>query len=353
MPKKNGHDEPSDARRRIADLKRLASGIIRAQGNRFIKELMREKGIRVGANKSEFQANLFAAIEAGDLSLEDIQQWLHQVEGWGNQHVYLFGLPPSIRRLLEPEAVRRRARAAQLGHLWDRPTVLEYPDRPTLTSIAFQEGVMRLVWQEASPGWTQVPERNYTQEEGLDRFEFRAYRMLERRAVSRFEAHLQYHLAALFIADPIASKEHEEMKEEAERVIGLLLDGKALAAAAINISIVCRNLDQRNVPDNTRPVPPIKTQKAQLGSGGAYVAFASRSSDRAYWEEDAVRDVRLSVRGAQLPAFQGDEGVFLLPGKDGRDLRIQLYGRENRIRLWKQMDAEEVWEVLRTLSTYQ
>ena len=337
----------------VAKLKRLASGIIRAQGNRFIKELMREKGLRIGANKGEFQAGLIAAIEAGDLTLADIRQWLQQVEGWGNQHVYLYAIPKAVRKELEPEAVRRRAQAARLGRLWDRSTVQEYPDHPTLTSISFQQGILRLVWQEASPGWTPVPEKSYQKEEGLDRFEFRAYRMLERRAVTRFEARLADGLAALFIADPIESKEHEETKREAGRVIGLLMDGAALAAGALNISIICRNLDQRNVPDNTRPVPPVTTHKARLGSGGAYVEFAARSSDRAYWEEGAVRDVRLSVRGAQLPAFQGDEGVFLFNGAKERRLRVQLYGPENRIRLWKQMDAAEVWDILRTLSSYR
>jgi hypothetical protein len=57
----------------IEALKHLAAGIIRAQGNRFVKDLLRSKDIRIGGNKDEFQANLTAAIESGELTLEDVR----------------------------------------------------------------------------------------------------------------------------------------------------------------------------------------------------------------------------------------------------------------------------------------
>jgi hypothetical protein len=46
----------------ITQLKRLVGGIVRAQGNRFIKELLRELDLRIGTNKPEFEANLISAI---------------------------------------------------------------------------------------------------------------------------------------------------------------------------------------------------------------------------------------------------------------------------------------------------
>ena len=35
-----------------------------------------------------------------------------------------------------------------------------------------------------------------------------------------------------------------------------------------------------------------------------------------------------------------------------RALRVQLYGDTDRIRLWAQMSADEVWTILTELSTY-
>src|SRR4051812_34932800 len=84
----------------IKDLKRLAAGIVTDQGNRFIKELLRDKKIRIGETKEDFRANLDAAFETGKLRMADVKEWLDKVEGWGNQHVYLYNISPGLRRVL-------------------------------------------------------------------------------------------------------------------------------------------------------------------------------------------------------------------------------------------------------------
>src|SRR5271165_4482090 len=162
----------------VADLKRLAAGIIRAQGNRFIKDLLRSKDIRIGANKDEFEANLSQAIETGELTLADVRVWLASVEGWGNQHVYLYGLSSSLRRELTEPRIRQRVTDAGLDGVWKGETALAFPDEPTLTSVSFADATLRLVWQESSPNWTPVPEKNYQEQEGLDLYEYRAYRQV-------------------------------------------------------------------------------------------------------------------------------------------------------------------------------
>jgi hypothetical protein len=344
----------------IADLKRLAAGIIRAQGNRFVKELLRDKDIRIGANKDDFERNLTEAIETGKLRLDDVDDWLKRVEGWGNQHVYLYKISSTLRKDLTKPKIRQRVKDAGLEAVWDGKTVLAFPDEPKLTSISFTDAVLRLVWQESSPGWTPVPEKNYTVEEGLDTFEYRAWRKVERRAITRFEAHLDEELAGLFIPDPIQGDAHQAAVDETNRVLSLLLDLPALQRGQIDISVVSRNLDQKNVPTNITPEPEVKAHRSRLASGGAYVEFAANSRDKAYWEEPAIQNIRKSVRAQQLPTFQGTEGVFIFqkgigPADLTRPLRVQLYGRGhgNRERLWAQMAAGEVWTILMRLSTYQ
>jgi hypothetical protein len=341
----------------IADLKRLSAGIIRAQGNRFIKELLRSKGIRIGANKDEFDNNLTDAIETGRLVLADIDGWLEKVEGWGDQHVYLYQMPQTLRSSLTESYIHQRVQTANLNDVWNGETILEFPDTPKLTSISFTDSVLRIIWQEASPGWTPVPDKNTVKVEGLDTFEYRAWRKVERRAITRFEAHLDKGLAGLFIANPIQTSEHQAAIDEAKQVIGLLIDLPALEIGVIDISEVSRNLDQQNVPTNDRPEPEVKTQKSRLSSGGAYVEFAANSRDKAYWEEPAIQDVRSSVRNQQLPQFNGAEGVFVFQeGSESeslsRPLRVQLYGKDNRIRLWAQMDSVEVWTILSKIKSY-
>jgi hypothetical protein len=290
--------------------------------------------------------------------LEDVDEWLTLVEGWGNQHVYLYNISSTLRRELTTPKIRERIREAKLESVWDGATVLEFPDEPNLTSISFSNSVLRIVWQEASPGWTPVPEKNYIQQEGIDTFEYRAWRMVERRAITRFEAHLELGLAGLFIANPIQGDEHTKAIVEAKRVIGLLMDLGALERGQVDIAIVSRNLDQKNVPTNVSSKPDVKAQKSRLTSGGAYVEFAANSRDKAYWEEKAIKSVRNAVKAQQLSAFQGTDGVFIFQEGSGsgaltRPLRVQLYANGHRVRLWAQMDASEVWTILAKLGTYQ
>src|SRR5262245_34751968 len=91
-------------------LRELAGGVIRAQGNVFIKELLRSKGIKLGTTKEDFESNLFTAIDLGQLQLADVEQWLEEVEGWGKQHIYCFAVPDEVAasaELASREAMRR------------------------------------------------------------------------------------------------------------------------------------------------------------------------------------------------------------------------------------------------------
>jgi hypothetical protein len=342
----------------VEALKRLVAGIVRTQGNRFIKELLRSENIRIGATKDDFEANLTAAIDGGELQLKHVEAWLREVEGWGNQHVYLFKILPVLEPELSESAIRARLQDSPLMDLWDAPTALNFPDELTPTSISFQESVLRVVWQESSEGWTPVPTKNKTKVEGLDTFQYRAYRQVQQRAVTRFEADVEKGLAALFIPLPIQGEEHQAAVAAAKTLIAELIDLPTLERGQVDISDVSRNLDQANIPTNKVPVPPVKTQRSRLASGGAYVEFAATSSDNAYSDEPAVHNVRNAIKPAQLEAFEGTDGVFTfreVARADGqtRELRVQLYGGANRVRLWAQMERDEVWNILSTLATNQ
>lgn len=342
----------------IAELKRLAAGIIRVQGNRFIKELLRDKEIRLGTNKDDFEHNFNEAIESGRLVLADVEAWLTSIEGWGDQHVYLYKLSLELQSNLTPANVRKRVQQAGLDHVWNQSTALAFPQEPTLTSISFTDSVFRVIWQEASPAWTPTPEKDYVKDEGLDTYEYRAYRRVEHRAITRFEAHLDKGLAGLFIPKPIQGSEHQTAIDEALRVLDQLLDLQVLQSGQLDVSIISKNLDQANAIGNQQSKPAITTQKSRLSSGGSYIEFAAEDSDKGYGEEPAIQNVRLSVRSQQLSSFQGTEGVFIFqpesfPGSLSRPLRVQLYGRgKKRIRLWAQMNSGEVWTILTKLSKY-
>ena len=77
------------ARDRTA-LRKVVNDLVVVQGNEFVKELLRKKKLRIGATKADFEASLYGAIDAGELTADDVSAWLAEVEGWGAHHAYLF-----------------------------------------------------------------------------------------------------------------------------------------------------------------------------------------------------------------------------------------------------------------------
>src|SRR5712691_10373878 len=74
------------------------------QGNRFIKELLRSKKLPIGTNKEQFEQHLREAISGGQLTRADVLDWLRDVEGWGNQHVFVFASPDADHGLFHERA---------------------------------------------------------------------------------------------------------------------------------------------------------------------------------------------------------------------------------------------------------
>lgn len=325
-------------------------GIIRQQGNRFIKELLRVNGISIGNNKEDFENNLLAAIEEGRLHLADVEAWSANVEGWGNQHVYLFRLPRHAARLLARDPINSAAAAAGLTDYLGASPVMQFPDEPSLSSIDHDGNRLSIVWQEATAYWSRDSSHDYQAEEGLDLFEYRAYRRMEDRVVTRFEAREDLGLAAIFIPNPVKDEEHMRAFDEVKRVVNLLVGGE-LMEDQLDISIMSRNLDQHTMSLDNQT---ITTQRSRLTAGGAHVEFAADSPDRGYGEENAVRQVRRSIRDQQIGAFRGT-GSFIFhsgAGEVARQLRVGLYGSDFRIRLWAQMTSDEVWSILSQLAPH-
>jgi hypothetical protein len=158
-------------------LVKLVKGIVLAQGNEFIKELLRDRGIRIGTTKADFEQNMIRAIETGGLDRQQIDQWLNEVEGWGSQNVYLFTLPSVVRDdpvWRDPKRIESKVVAAGFKKQWNAQASLEYPSDLTLTGVYFEDSALRLVWHKGVGFWLRDKTKDYQEEIGGDTYEFRA-----------------------------------------------------------------------------------------------------------------------------------------------------------------------------------
>lgn len=344
-------------------LRELARGVIRAQGNVFIKELLRAKKLRIGATKEDFERNLFAAIDAGQLRLADVEKWLTEVEGWGNQHVYLFNVSKELAgspALASTAAMRRKVMAAGLESVWEAETSQVFPDTPQLTSIRYDGDTLRLLWHEGVEGWArgrEEKELDYRKEQQNDVYEFRAYRQFLRRAVMRFELRRGEALAATFLSVAIEEPTYKEARLRVEATIARLLDFEALRRGQVLVGEVIKKLDQGATVGAKPLASVVRSHSTRMTGKTAYLELGSKTEDGSYLDDEVIGGVRQSIRGKALARLAGASASFeiLQEGLPGlpQDVRLFLYGTEKRVRIWKLLKSEEVWTILRFLASHQ
>lgn len=319
----------------------LIRGIVLSQGNVFIKELLRDRGIKIGTNKTEFEKNLIAAIETGELERAHVESWLNEVEGWGNQHVYIFRVPSHIRaKLVDAAQVARLVTKAGLHAQWNANISLEFPPERTLTRITFEHRQLSFVWHQGREFAIRAKDRDYREEELSDVYEYRAYRIRSERSVTRFVVRSTRGLAALFLQLAWDENEHEAVIADIRRIVDRVLPFDEFEQLAIASAI--KKLDTQSLLSQN-----VVARSTRLSSAGAYVEFASTSAQFGYQDVGPVREVR---RAVQPRDFVGLNGNFVLPCSDrdgeSRAVRVQLFGEQKRLKLAHQMTASEVWSVI-------
>lgn len=348
---------PDEAERRT--LRELARGVIRAQGNVFIKELLRSKQIRIGATKEDFERNLFEAIENGQLRLADVEAWLEEVEGWGNQHVFLYTVPEDLSAtgaLSSPEAMRRKVEEAGLEKYWEVPTSQAFPLVLELTAIRFDGQVLRLTWHESNTAWARGKEEKKLDRPldiGLDHYELRAYRQMASRNVMRFEMRLPDRLAAIFLSSTLKESDHAAAVSAVVETLGKLFDMGSLLDRQVLVGDVIKKLDQAVAGGSKHIASVVRPHSTRLTGKAAYIELGSSTEMGSYLDDPTISSVRSAIRAGELKKLAGTSATFeiLQQGLSSlsQDVRLHLYGPQKRVRIWKLLRAEEVWTILKLL----
>lgn len=325
---------------------RLVKGVVLAQGNTFIKELLRNQGVKIGTTKSDFEENMINAIQEGTLQRSHVESWLNEVEGWGDQHVYLFRVPKTISKgedWNDTDKVKSKISRAGFGKYWNAQSSLEYPAAHTLTGVYFKNGILTFTWHKGSEFFIKRKDKDYREEIEGDTYEYRAYRLRADRKVTRFVLRPFDAMAAVFLQIAVDEDEHKTAFDDVKRTIGRSWSFDEFEPFAIASTI--KKLDARSLEKKN-----VAAHSTRLHSKGAYVEFGSTSVRNSYQDFAPVRNVRLAVQSA---SFSGMNGTFTVSVTDTsgeqRQVRVHLYGEQRRIKLSSQMTSTEVWDLLQLI----
>lgn len=316
-----------------AQLKKTVQSIIIGQGNDFIKELLRDNGIKIGINKADFLRNMLEAIDEERLTSTMLEDWLNKVEGWGDQHVYLYRPP-----LHTAAQIRKMVSSSDYASLLDHTSTHEFPTDLKITNIIVTDTLISFSWHQGNKDWLRVKPKDFTRNEGGDLYEYRAYRQISDRTVVRFEWHISEPYCAIFMQQPNTGTLHEDILK---KVMGVLREigvfKSPLQAVSINNAV------------NTMSAPSSRTTATsrRLWAEGGHVDLVSDLPDSGINDIAAIRKVN---RSANPSDFQSAEGKFKLTHQIhtslSKDIKLEVFGIESRIRIWVKCKRDDVYSVI-------
>lgn len=317
-----------------ARLKDVVRGIVLKQGNHFIKDLLRKNGIPIGSTKPDFEVNLNKAIDESALTQPMIEKWLAEVEGWGNQHFYLYQAPTVAATQLA-----QLLSAPRFKEMLRRSVSYEFPDELVLTAITLTPAYLSMSWHQGKGGWERAADKDYQQQEGLELYEYRAHRKWYDRSVVRFEWRFDDGFAAILLQLPAENNTHAEAMGQVWE------DLQEAGIAPIPLTRVKLSAAIKQLGRDTGAAA---TQAQRMMTEGGHVDLVSTlASGGGIAEVDAVRQVQIAVDDAR---FALADGTFTFPKKLhaqlSRDIKIHVYGRESRVRIWVQCTREDVYLVI-------
>lgn len=317
-----------------AAMKEAVRKIVLAQGNDFIKELLRQHKIKIGATKTDFLQNLMGAIDTGDFTQAMLEEWLAEIEGWGNQHIYLFE-PPAHSY----ESLSKLLIVSEFKHLVGQAVSYAFPNELELCVIDLRPDSLSMGWHRSNDGWERAKAKDYQKEEGADLYEYRAYRQRFDRSVVRFEWRFGDPYAALMIQLPHEGTQHHDAMKR------VWADLKTSDVAAT--PLVRHKLTTAFKVLSRKTVGAVVQSTTLVTDGGRVNLVSTLPDGGGIGEVEAVRQVR---RGVDDSKFADTDALLEYRPTDypalSRNIKIHGYGIESRIRIWVQCKKEDVYHVL-------
>lgn len=325
------------------------------QGNRFIKELLRAKQLPIGTNKEQFEAHLREAISSGQLTREDIRAWLAEVEGWGDQHAYLYAIPRNQRDTFRDRAaLAAKLRAGGYAEFLDAELPGKPEEKLTLATVRHSADGVSFIWVRGNPTLVRRSRHDYAKVIDGEDIHFHAYERRWTRLAARFEWRFASDLAGVFLMR--SSDEHDY---SAQRDVVLETVDKVLTQRprwrTLNIPRAIMRLDEKGLstPDEQEGAASVRMTSTVFQGQSGNVRLAATSETASYQDDAGIRQVRRAVDPKLLVG--GSSDCYLTPAASGaqaRELHIRLYGREQRVLLWGKMSSQEVWSALEALRSH-
>lgn len=308
----------------------------------YIQDLLRDEDFKVSGTKEEIRRRLKRLHKNEELSTERLISHLDKLEGYGNQHVFLFKLSEEQLEIIrDEEKLKESLKEHGLFDLLNDYKAHLLPEEPRIISIDREENEFKIRWVVKRERMQLLGEERITDEEDREII-IKKYLPRNLRATTIFQACLITGKAELLIhnlpqgANTTYNKERELYLDKLDKWFGWgELSNTNLNSAISPIEeseeVRTRNLDLRT-------------------SKGSHIGFSSPSKNQGIDSDPDACQARESV-----DTGVGDRGNFYwLPGSSDGELNREIHTRiyEEEVSFLGECREEEVGYVVDRIRHY-
>jgi hypothetical protein len=300
----------------------------------WIKQFLKRKGQPTTGNKPDLRNRIEDCLDEATIDTSDLVDLLDQVEGWGNQHAFLYEASNElIATLSDKKALKAKLATLGLTRLFNDRIPLVRPDLPTLSAIEWSVDRVRFIW---------VEKRTYREPRGDESYsdgtiEYDAYEVKRSRGIISFSCDLVTGLAELLIQRLPRGNDYQTEHKKFIDELADVFDVKQLKLQKISGAI--KKVDQSK---------QIRKRSSKLATALGYQAtYTSRSRKDDVYDDPTIRKARKAL-GATVA---GRLGNFYWPIL-GRDIHVKLYAKDQRVGIFGECTETEVANVLSEVRGY-
>ena len=303
----------------------------------WVQDFLHRRQLPFSGDRHRLRERITGHVDAGNLTLGDFVGLLEEIEGWGNQHIYLYTMDNALLRTLADEGnVRETLGRSRCAKLFNRRLPLVLPDKLTLSSVFWTPQRLRFVWVEKRTWRERLPDEDRTEGD----VEYDAYCRKESRGLVAFDCDLVAGGAELLIQRLPSGNRYFDQKQRFEKELEQFLDLSHLQEFRISAGI--RKIDEAK---------EIRKRSTQLQTPqGSRIVLTSKSRTEDTYRDPTVRKARDAVgRNAA-----GRLGNFYWPSNNGhpRDIHVKLYAQDQRVGVFGECSQDEVRHVLSGVRAY-
>ncbi len=297
-----------------------------------IQPFLESHGLPKSGKKEELKARIGDALAEGTISADEIVALLDNIEGWGNQHVYLYSSPPGEQKLWKKESeAKKRLTNSAAEDLFNHRRPLVLPDEPTLSTVEWSKSHVRLVWVEKREWELRLNDEDVEKNGIL----YRAYKPQVSRGITTFDWNLLTGEAALMIQRLPTGEKYDDIRVAYEQQIEPL----------IKISNFTRVRARRSIRKLEKSKEALNRQLHDETFGGGKATFTSKGRKS---DVNADKDLKKSraALGTKTVSVMGNFYFLEKPSHLDRKIHLKVYSRDQRVAIFGECTEEEVMYVL-------